>query len=55
LAGEKTVDRNWPVDVSKLKAFEVSEIWARYTFTACIYDHHQAIGPVAIKGEAHKG
>jgi hypothetical protein len=55
LAREKTVGGNWPVDVGKLKASEVSEIWARDTFTACIYDHHQAIGPAAIKGEARKG
>jgi hypothetical protein len=26
------------------------EIWAIGTCTACIHDHHQAIGPAAIKG-----
>jgi hypothetical protein len=33
----------------------LSEIWARGTYTARIYDYHQAIDPATIKEEARKG
>jgi hypothetical protein len=33
----------------------MSEIWARGTCTARIYDYRQAIGPTVVKKETRKG
>jgi hypothetical protein len=42
------------LDVRLRPKLVLSEIWARGTCIAHIYDHHQAIGLVAVKEEACK-
>jgi hypothetical protein len=39
----------------ELKSPLLSEIWARDTYTARIYDYSKAIGPATIKEKARKG
>jgi hypothetical protein len=39
----------------ELKSPLLTEIWARGTCTARIYDYSQAIGPATIKEKARKG